>query len=117
MNFYYVDEDGNLTPLVSFTIREGQSHVVPIPVIGGTVFGRSKREPDTFRLVSSSMLPQVGNFRVVSSDCTVYGCIGSSVGVEHRTLVVSGVIHDRYEVESQHRAEAEAQMRAASSAR
>lgn len=117
MNFFYVDNDGNLTPLVSFTIREGQSQVVPIPVIGGTVFGRSRREPDTFRLESSSMLPQVGNFRVVATDCAVYGCIGTSVSVENRTLLVGGVIHDRYEVEPQHRAEAEEKMRAASAAR
>ena len=116
MNYFYVGVDGTLAPLVSFTIQEDQSQVIPVPVIGGTVFGRKKRGPDTFELVSSSMLPEVGDFRVVSSACAIYGCKGTSVGGKNGMHLVSGFIYDRGEVESQHRAEAEERMRAASEA-
>jgi len=40
MNYFYVGNDGNLTPLVSFTIQEDRSQVIAVPAFGGIAFGR-----------------------------------------------------------------------------
>ena len=113
MRYFFVTADGNLVPLLDFRFAEGQSQIVRIPVFGGTVYSQTRRGADTFRMVAASMLPQVGHFRVVGEDCVVYGCVGSNVSVENGQLVVTGVVHDRYEVDEQHRSAALQMMRTA----
>lgn len=112
MRYFYATDEGSLIALVDFGVTEGQSQVVRIPVFGGTVYSQTRRGPDTFRMVAGSVLPQVGRFRVVGEDCTVYGCVGGNMSIENGRLVVTGVVHDRFAVEEQHRAAA-VQMRQA----
>jgi hypothetical protein len=113
MNYFFITDDEVLIPLSSFAFTEGQSRVVSIPVFGGAVYGRTRKEADTFRMVAASILPQAGGFRVVDENCTVYECMGANVSVTNGRLVVSGIVHSRWDVEPQHQAEARQKMQQA----
>jgi hypothetical protein len=99
MTYFYVTNEGQLVRLASFALTEGQSCVVRIPVIGGSIYQRTRKEPDTFVMVASGLLPQVAQFRVVDENAVVYGCVGNNTIIRDGSLVVSGIVYDRWEAE------------------
>src|SRR5438067_944769 len=104
MTYFYVTDEGALVRLAEFSITEGQSYIVRIPVFGGTFYQRTRKEPDAFRMNASGLLPQVGQFRVVDENATVYGCIAVNTTVAGGALIVTGIVHDKWEAEQKQEA-------------
>ena len=99
MMYFYVTNEGQLVRLASFSVTEGQSYTVRIPVIGGSFYHRTRKEPDSFVMVAAGLLPQVGQFLVVDENAVVYGYVGGSTLIRDGSPVVSGIVHDRWEAE------------------
>jgi hypothetical protein len=99
MDYFYVTEDGNLIPLQEFVITAGAPTVIRIPTLNGLVVQPRRRNPDTFLLRASQLLPTAGGFRVVDENAVVYNCIGSTVNVLKGVLTIGGVIVDSWEAE------------------
>lgn len=113
MRYFYVRDENALVLLGSFVFRQGQAPVIRTPTFGGDVFHRGRPEPDTFTMDATGLGQQVGAFRIVDENFTVYECIGTNVSGGNGGLAVSGIVNARWQIEVANREEALRMMREA----
>ena len=106
MRYFYVRDENGLVLLRSFVFREGQARMIRTPTFGGDVFHRGRPEPDTFTMDATGLGQQVGAFRVVDENLTVYECIGTNVSGGNAGMTVSGFVTARWQIEDANRDEA-----------
>jgi hypothetical protein len=106
MRYFYVRDENNLSVVRSFVFQQGQASHVRTPALGGDVFHRGRPEPDTFTMDATGLGQQVGAFRVVDENFTVYECIGTNVNGGNRGMAVSGIVSARWQIEVANRDEA-----------
>ena len=99
MKFFFVIEGANPIELESFRFNKGQSRIVRIPVIGGTVYNRTRPEPDTFHLRAKCTLPKAPNFHVVSDDLQVFECVAEAAGAAGGTLELAGYVVSNWQID------------------
>lgn len=117
MRFFYVKDENGLAPVRSFVFRQGQAPIIiRTPGIGGDVFHRGRPDPDTFTMDVTGLGQQVGAFKVVDENLTVYECFGTNVSGDNGGMMVSGFVTARWQIEDANRDEALRMMREASGA-
>jgi hypothetical protein len=113
MRYFYVRDENNLAVVRSFVFRQGQASLIRTPTFGGDVFHRGRPEPDTFTMDATGLGQQVGAFKVVDEDFTVYECIGTNVSGGNGGMAVSGFVTARWQIEDANRDDALRMMREA----
>jgi len=99
MEHFYITDGAKLIRLLGFAITPGTATVIRVPTINGSVIQQGRRNPDTFLLRVSQLLPTAGGFRVIDENGIVYNCVGSNVNVLNGVLSIGGVIAASWEAE------------------
>lgn len=113
MRYFYVRHDNKLAVVRSFVFQQGQTPLVRTPTLGDNIFHRSDPALDTFTMDATGLGQQVGEFKVVAADFTVYECIGTNVNGGNGGMVVSGFVAARWPIKDADHGEATRMMREA----
>ncbi|HEY3897354.1 MAG TPA: hypothetical protein VGM54_02010 [Chthoniobacter sp.] len=105
MNYFYIaDNDNTLKYLPDFRLVRQEPEQIAVPTLKGVRYISHKTGADVFICTPHSSMPQVGNFRVVDENATVYECAGSRVGVGDAPAIITGVVNREFVPENKEEA-------------